>query len=234
MRIRTIKPEFWKSQTIAELSAEAKLLAIALLNYADDEGYFFAHPALIRGELMPFAERHDHIPALLEALREAGYIRLGEDTAKRQIGLVVNFRKHQLVNRPQKSKLAGTVDFPNWSPALPGVLQEPSPPVQLPLPEPSVINHGSFIDESVNTNGAFTAGMDQGSGKGMDQGSGKGSGKPSPDKPGGTSAAASSMSEAPTSNAKPTDAPPTQPDSAKKKEGGAAGDDDTLPPAMQR
>jgi hypothetical protein len=229
MRIRTIKPEFWKSQTIALLSAEAKLLAIALLNYADDEGYFFAHPALIRGELMPFAESHSHIPPLLEDLKEAGYIRIGEDAAKRKIGLVVNFKKHQLVNRPQKSKLAGTVDLPDWSPALPGVLQEPSTPVQLPPPEPSVNNHGSISEDSMNVHGAFTAGMDQGNGKGMEE---EGNGGSSPDKPGGTSAAASSMSEAPKSDAKPTDAPPTQPDSSKKKEGGAAGDD--LAPAMRR
>lgn len=225
MRIRTIKPEFWKSQTLSLLSAETRLLAIALLNYADDEGYFFAHPALIRGELMPFAERHDHIPALLEQLKEAGYIRLGEDAAKRQIGLVVNFKKHQLVNRPQKSKLAGTVDFPNWSPALPVVLREPSQPVQLPLTEASMSDHGSFTDDSVNDHGAFTAGMDQGSGNGMDQGSGngKGDGKPSPDKPGGTSASAeSSIPEPDPGVSKPDAAALTILPSAKKKKGGAA------------
>jgi hypothetical protein len=214
MRIRTIKPEFWKSQTIAELSDSAKLLALGLLNYADDEGYFFAHPALIRGELMPFAASHEHIPALLQELQKIEFIRLGEDASKRKIGMVVHFRKHQLVNRPQRSKLAGTVEFPNWSPALAGTITEDS-----------VNTHGTITEDSVNTHGTITAGMDQGSGKGSGNGSGngsgRGSGEPSPGKPGGTSAE-SSIPEpdpgAPSSDAAASKIPP----GAKKKKGAAA------------
>nr|MBF6067360.1 primosomal protein [Klebsiella pneumoniae] len=36
-RIRTIKPEFWTDEDMAEVSEPACLLAIGLLNYADDE-----------------------------------------------------------------------------------------------------------------------------------------------------------------------------------------------------
>lgn len=202
MRIRTIKPEFWKSQTLSMLSAETRLLAIALLNYADDEGYFFAHPALIRGELMPFAESHAIIPGMLKELEEAEYIRLGEDSQKRHVGMVVNFKKHQRVDKPQRSKIAGTVDFPNYSPSLPGILPESSPTDQ----------------------GSFLAGM-EGNGKGMEEeGNGRGSGEPSPDKPGGRSdSAGSSISEPAESESKPTVALPTPPDSPKKKEGRGAG-----------
>ncbi|HBS0572930.1 TPA: DnaT-like ssDNA-binding domain-containing protein, partial [Klebsiella pneumoniae] len=46
-RIRTIKPEFWTDEDMAEVSEPACLLAIGLLNYADDEGYFNANPKLI-------------------------------------------------------------------------------------------------------------------------------------------------------------------------------------------
>ena len=42
MRIRTLKPEFWSHPVISRQSDAAKLLAIGLLNYADDEGYFYA------------------------------------------------------------------------------------------------------------------------------------------------------------------------------------------------
>jgi len=54
MRIRTIKPEFWQSETMASIHKDSRLLAIALLNYADDEGFFFAVPQVIQGALFPF------------------------------------------------------------------------------------------------------------------------------------------------------------------------------------
>lgn len=198
MRIRTIKPEFWKSQTLCMLSAETRLLAIALLNLADDEGYFFAHPALIRGELMPFAESHASIPRMLHELAEAEYIRLGEDAQKRTIGLVVNFKKHQRVDKPQRSKIAGTVDFPNWSPTIPVILPELSPSDQ----------------------GSFLAGM-EGNGRGREE-EGKGAGNPSPDKPGGTSldSAESSMPEVKTATSKSDATPSTILPPAKKRKGG--------------
>jgi hypothetical protein len=37
-RIRTIKPEFWEDDVIGSLSRDARLLFIATLNLADDEG----------------------------------------------------------------------------------------------------------------------------------------------------------------------------------------------------
>ena len=42
MRIRTIKPSFWGSPTIAPLSRDARLVAIGLMSYADDDGRFLA------------------------------------------------------------------------------------------------------------------------------------------------------------------------------------------------
>ena len=206
MRIRTIKPEFWKSQTLAMLPADTRLLAIALLNYADDEGYFFAHPALIRGELMPFAESHASIPGMLRELEEAEYIRIGEDAQKRAIGLVVNFKKHQRVDKPQRSKIAGTVDFPDCSPTIPGILPESSPSDQ----------------------GSFLAGM-EGNGRGREE-EGKGAGNPSPDKPGGTSlSAGSSMPEAKTAPSKSDPTPSTILSPAKKRKVGGPPPDPEFP-----
>lgn len=54
MRIRTIKPEFWTSEAMCSLSKETRLTAIALLNYADDDGYFWANPTLVKAALFPF------------------------------------------------------------------------------------------------------------------------------------------------------------------------------------
>lgn len=167
MRIRTIKPEFWKSERMCGLGAETRLLAIGLLNYADDEGYFLAHPALIRGELMPFAEGTGSIQGMLDELVEIEFLRIGEDAAKRKIGLVVNFKKHQRVDRPQPSKLRGNVEFPNGSPTIPGILAEGS------------TNDQGLIDEnSTKDRGVLAVGME---GNGMEkEGIREGSGKPSP------------------------------------------------------
>ena len=108
MRIRTIKPEFWKHQRMAELPAETRLLAIGLLNYADDEGYFDAHPALIRGELMPYSEKTARIPKMLEELSGIGFLSVEEKEDGKLIGHVSNFLEHQRINRPTRSKHSRT------------------------------------------------------------------------------------------------------------------------------
>ena len=51
-RIRTIKPEFWQDEDLATLSEPALILAAGLLNHADDEGYFRAHPGLIKAAFL--------------------------------------------------------------------------------------------------------------------------------------------------------------------------------------
>lgn len=104
MRIRTLKPEFWKHFRMAHLPAETRLLAIGLLNYADDEGYFRAHPSLIRGELMPYTEKSSHIPKMLEALQSIGFLTLYNTDHGEPMGHVTNFLEHQRINRPTASK----------------------------------------------------------------------------------------------------------------------------------
>lgn len=104
MRIRTLKPEFWKHFRMAQLPAETRLLAIGLLNYADDEGYFRAHPSLIRGELMPYTEKSSHIPKMLEALQGIGFLTLYITHQGEPMGHVTNFLEHQRINRPTASK----------------------------------------------------------------------------------------------------------------------------------
>ncbi|GAB0505006.1 hypothetical protein KU15F69_18860 [Escherichia coli] len=67
-RIRTIKPEFWTDEDMAELSEPACLLAIGLLNYADDEGYFNANPKLIKAAVFPIREPSVPIPVMISAV----------------------------------------------------------------------------------------------------------------------------------------------------------------------
>lgn len=105
MRIRTIKPEFWANEHIARLPDFTILLAIGLLNYADDEGYFNANPALIRAALFPLREDYGSIPVAVTELSNQGFVELFSAPDGRTYGRVVNFLKHQVINKPNKSKI---------------------------------------------------------------------------------------------------------------------------------
>ena len=51
MRIRSIRPEFWRSASIARLSIEDRLLFIGLWSYVDDNGVGRDNAAIITAEL---------------------------------------------------------------------------------------------------------------------------------------------------------------------------------------
>lgn len=104
-RIRTIKPEFWRNKQLAALPPFTRLVAIALLNVADDEGYFEADVALIRGDVFPFEENCVSIHGALSELSRIGYVELRESSNKGQVGLILAFQKHQVINRPTPSKI---------------------------------------------------------------------------------------------------------------------------------
>ena len=55
-RIRTIKPSFWSDAGVARLSRDARLLALGLISFADDEGRFIASLPAIRGYVYPHDE----------------------------------------------------------------------------------------------------------------------------------------------------------------------------------
>jgi hypothetical protein len=107
MRIRTVKPEFWKSESNGRLSRDARLLFIGLFNHSDDEGRFRASPSLIRAELFPYDDiTLETVHGWLRELSVNNHkivIYKGPDGD--QYGWIPSFKLHQLVNRPQASKL---------------------------------------------------------------------------------------------------------------------------------
>lgn len=103
MRIRTVKPEFWAHPVMSRLPYDTRILALGLLNLADDEGYFDADPDYIRGAVL-FREDSSNVRRMLDELSRSQWITLC-GTRERPIGRVVNFRKHQRVDRPQPSRL---------------------------------------------------------------------------------------------------------------------------------
>lgn len=104
-RIRTIKPEFWLNESLSSISECALILAAALLNYADDEGYFNANEALIKAACFPIREPSVSIHGALTELSVIGYIRMAS-CAGRKYGHILNFEKHQRINRPTKSTIS--------------------------------------------------------------------------------------------------------------------------------
>lgn len=116
-RIRTIKPEFWRHEQLSDLPEATHMLAAALLNYADDEGYFNANPKLVQAECCPLREPSVSIQDSLAALARIGYVVLGKGSDGRAYGVIANFTAHQRVNRPVKSKIKG-LDIA-WDGSLP-------------------------------------------------------------------------------------------------------------------
>lgn len=103
-RIRTIKPEFWQNESLSKVSLHSKLLAIALLNHSDDEGYFMANAALVRAACFPFDDTSTNVLRSLDELSSIGYIEV-KTCGEKRIGYVVKFGCHQRIDRPQESKL---------------------------------------------------------------------------------------------------------------------------------
>lgn len=112
-RIRTVKPEFWSHPIMGKLDDATKCLAIALLNFADDYGYFMADPILVRNFCRPFDEDSTNVRRGLETLEKIGWISLKSSENHGTIGLVINFRSHQKIDRPSPSKIEKYFDSTN-------------------------------------------------------------------------------------------------------------------------
>lgn len=107
-RIRTVKPEFWEDEVVGLLPRDARLLFISTFNMADDEGLLRWTPAYIKASAFMYDDdlTLKHVESLMQMVTDAGLLfpYVG-GVARQQMAVVVNFRKHQKINRPQKSKL---------------------------------------------------------------------------------------------------------------------------------
>lgn len=106
-RIRTVKPEFWGHPIMSRLADHVQLMALALINYADDEGYFLADPKLVRSFARPFDEDSSKSTGALLELSRIGWIEVFETASHGQIGRIVTFADHQVISHPKSSKLKG-------------------------------------------------------------------------------------------------------------------------------
>src|SRR5690554_706951 len=125
-RIRTIKPEFWEHEDLSELPEATHMLAAALLNFADDEGYFNANPKLVEAQCSPLREPSVSVQRSLNELSRIGYIRLGQGEDGKTYGHIVTFLDHQRVSRPTPSKIKGLRIVWEGEESTPQQLTEPS------------------------------------------------------------------------------------------------------------
>lgn len=121
-RIRTIKPEFWQDEDLASVSETARLLAIGLLNIADDEGWFKANEMLVKAAIFPLCDTSSSIHTCLTELSRIGYISMYECSRGRKYGRVRNFNDHQRINRPTPSRINGIDGLTECSVSGDGVL----------------------------------------------------------------------------------------------------------------
>ncbi|MEE4543672.1 hypothetical protein V2S66_17050 [Streptomyces sp. V4-01] len=159
-RIRTIKPETWTSETLAEVSIPAMVTFLAMTNMADDWGRHRDNAAIIFGIIWPLRAEHGAVQVEddLTQLENAGAIcRYTGCDGKRYFHYPTWF-KHQKIDTPSQSRLPACptcepqrcgvckgpcTERPDTSPKAPGDLPEgsenprgtPEPPTQ-PAPTP--------------------------------------------------------------------------------------------------
>lgn len=111
-RIRSIKPEYWSDRSLArQLSRDARLLYIALWNFADEHGRLPGDPRWVKGNCLPYEDDLDPtaVEQLLGELTAAGKVIAYEADGDPYLYLP-NLAKHQ---RLEAAKV------PSRFPALP-------------------------------------------------------------------------------------------------------------------
>ena len=132
-RIRTIKPELPHSQSMGNVSRDARLLFILLWGLCDDHGKARGSSSLLAGLLFPYdRDAPDLIDGWIdELMRERCIERYGVDGAI--YVRVLNWRDHQRIEKPSATR------FPDPSPnGRGGLVEEQETP-----PESSALDQGS-------------------------------------------------------------------------------------------
>lgn len=104
-RIRSIKPEFPQSESMGNVSRDARLTFIQLWTIADDEGRLRGNSRMLASLLFPY---DDDAPALIDGwlkeLEDEGCIVRYKSGAQSYVQLC-NWLTHQKIDKPSKSKI---------------------------------------------------------------------------------------------------------------------------------
>lgn len=105
-RIRTIKPDAFRSETLSEVEIAAERTFFGLVCEVDDDGRIKERPAVLNGALWPLRPEHT-VRDMEHDLNELVRVRL---LCRYEVdGMtylhIPTLRKHQVINRPTASKL---------------------------------------------------------------------------------------------------------------------------------
>lgn len=179
MRIRSFKPEIFQSEDITALTFPARWTFMGLIAYVDDAGRGRADPRLIKAAIYPIDDgiNSSDISKWIEELEKRSLVCLywvGE------VGYlhVVNFARHQKINRPTPSKIMSCfrpqhgvrMNDDRWVQLQDGTIHDIPP--QGGHPEESIEHnprsygtHGGLTEPSVTPHGGLINGKEQGTGK---------------------------------------------------------------------
>ena len=100
MRIRTIRPEFYSSESVGSMTWKTRLIFINLWSYVEDNGVNLDNPRLFRGQCMPYDDSVlEDIEDAFAELEQCGSIIRYERDSKHLL-FIPGFEKWQNINRP--------------------------------------------------------------------------------------------------------------------------------------
>lgn len=151
-RIRTVKPEFFTSLTVASLPLEARLTFIGLWTHCDDEGRCVDDARLIKAAVWPLDDRlASDVELDLKALSESSLI-LRYKVGERSFLAVRSWREHQRINRPTPSRIPPPPDSDGTAPNGSDQQDHPRRPAEtrsdVDLTHNSVSPHGAVTEDS--------------------------------------------------------------------------------------
>jgi hypothetical protein len=105
VRIRALKPEFWKSETVAKVSIPARLLFTGLWGLADSWGVLEDRPRRIRIELFPYDDLvAEQVVAWLDELVAARLVVRYQGGDGVALLWLPGLRRHQIASMPKEER----------------------------------------------------------------------------------------------------------------------------------
>src|ERR1700733_10079674 len=180
MRIRSFKPEIFQSEDITALTFPARWTFMGLIAYVDDAGRGRADPRLIKAAIYPIDDEitPTDISKWIDELEKRSLVCLywvGE------VGYlhVVNFARHQKINRPTPSKIMSCfrpqhgvrMNDDRWVQLEDGTIcgippEGGHPQESMSSNSRSYGTHGGLTEDSGTPHGGLINGKEQGTGKG--------------------------------------------------------------------
>ena len=150
MRIRTIKPEFWRSPDVSTLDIEDRLLFIGLWSYVDDNGVGRGDMADIIADLFAadmFADPRETVARVsrgVSNLSERGMIHRYEVDGRTYVE-IVRWRDHQRIDKPGKAR------YPHYGADSRDCRETPAPPRETVAPGTGEQGNRGTGEQGTNT-----------------------------------------------------------------------------------